>query len=240
MKGLQNKSSSVDILAGAAHELKAPLVLMRHLVQTLGSDAPFALTPAQQRQYIERLSFTTDRMIRLTQHLTACYQIGNSADLQLELTPLNVGMVCEQALHEMTPYARAHGQVLQFTHKSKHLVLAQQDILHGIIVNLVDNAIRHNANGDDIAVSTLAHKDRVRLQVHDNGQGVRGADLSALRKNIGSRPQLLSTRAGTSGLGLFIVSQLAEAMGGGLGLGRAGQGTTFFVDLVRSRQLQLL
>ncbi|HEU5187092.1 MAG TPA: HAMP domain-containing sensor histidine kinase [Candidatus Saccharimonadales bacterium] len=237
MKGLQNKASSVDVLVAAAHELKAPLVLMRHLVQTLGGHT---VSPEEQRRCIERLAFTTDRMIRLTQHLTVSYRLGTSHNLHFDLVPINASLVCEQALHEMTPYAAAHGQNLQFESKKKQLVLAEQDILHDILINLIDNAIRHNTNGDNVVVGTLGRKDHVRLQVHDNGHGVRAAELSALSENIGSRPQLLSTRAGTSGLGLYIVSQLAQAMGGGLGLGRARQGTTFFVDLMRSRQLQLL
>lgn len=188
---------------------------------------------------MERLAFTTDRMIRLTQHLTVSYRIDRGSRFDLE--PLNITVLCEQALHEMTPFATAHGQQLRLTNKKRgQLVLAQRDILHDIIVNLVDNAVRHSKKGDSVVVGTHGHNERVRLRVHDNGHQVAPAELAMLRKTIGTRPQPFSGRSGTSGLGLYIVSQLAQAMGGDLGVGRSPSGTTFFVDLMRSRQISLL
>lgn len=234
MKGREKHQA--DILVAAAHELKAPLVLIRHLVQTLGDES---LLVSERQKQLERLAFTTDRMIRLTQHLTVNYRIDQGGSFELE--PLNVGVLCEQALHEMTPFAAAHGQELLLKNKKRgQLVLAQRDILHDIIVNLVDNAIRHSKQGDSVVVGAYGRNERVRLRVHDNGQGVSAAELTRLRTTVGSRPQPFGGRSGTSGLGLYIVSQLAQAMGGDLGVGRASTGTTFFVDLLRSRQMSLL
>jgi len=121
-----------------------------------------------------------------------------------------------------------------------HVVLANRDILYDIIVNLVDNAIRHNPSGGVVDVKAYCQQHHVRLSVHDTGPGVALAELHRLRRSMSQSPQPLSGRAGTSGLGLYIVSQLARAMGGSLGLGRQATGATFFVDLLKSRQLSLL
>lgn len=237
MKG-NNKVLPNDVLAAAAHELKAPLVLMRHLVQTL--DEGTLLSATERQQHIERLAFTTDRMLRLTQHLTASYRIDHD-DIKFALEPLNVSLLCEQALHEISPYAAAHGQILQFVSKKRgQLVLAQRDMLHDMIINLVDNAIRHNGGGDRVVVDVFGRSNYVRLRVHDNGFGVPPSELRTLKQNIGVRPQPFNARSGTSGLGLYIVGQLAQAMGAQLGVGRARKGATFFVDLMRSRQMSLL
>lgn len=229
------------MFVAAAHELKAPLVLLRHLAQSLNEDED--LTDAERRQNLLRLSFTTDRMMRLVQQLTLSYRLeqDGQAQFNFQLEPLSITEVCDQALHELTPYAKEYNQELRLRGRHcPHLVLANRDILHDIVVNLVDNAIRHNQKGGVVDVSSFCRGEQVRLQVHDSGLGVLPSELTNLRRTIGRQAQPLSGRAGSSGLGLYIVGQLAEAMGGGLGLGRTQNGTTFFVDLLRSRQLSLL
>ncbi|MGH7196269.1 MAG: sensor histidine kinase [Candidatus Saccharimonadales bacterium] len=229
-------------LVAAAHELKTPLALMYHLSNTL--DTPeFELTDSERTECVQRLKLTSERMLRLVQHLTVSYRLDNQDQLafQFELEPLSINEVCENALHELTPYAKGYDQELRLSGQHcPHLVLADRDVLHDIVINLVDNAIRHNPAGSVVDVGSHCRRDQVRLSVHDNGPGVSQQELTSLRRTIGVQPQPLSGRAGSSGLGLYIVGQLAKSMGGNLGLGRAQQGTTFFVDLLRSQQMSLL
>jgi two-component system, OmpR family, sensor histidine kinase VicK len=229
-------------LAAAAHELKSPLVLMRHIAQTLSDDS-LGLTESEKAQYVHRLQFTSERMLRLVQQLAVSYRLGDDQALTFSfpLEPLNAIEVCETVAHELWPYARAYNQELRITtHNCPHLVVANRDILHDIVVNLIDNAIRHNPSGGTIEIGAHCQVDRVRLSVQDQGTNVQPGDLQRLRQTLGTQPQPLSGRAGTSGLGLYIVSQFAEAMGGSLSLGRARSGMRFLVTLMRSRQMSLL
>lgn len=229
-------------LAAAAHELKSPLALVQHIAKTLG-DAELTLTDQQRAQYLSRLQFTSDRMLRLVQQLALSYRLEDDKQLtfQFQLEPLNTLEVCETAAHELTPYAREYGQELRLkTNSCSHLVLANRDILHDIVVNLADNAIRHNPSGGAVEIGAACRGDHVRVSVHDQGGGVAKRELADLRRTLGTQPQPLSGRSATSGLGLYIVGQFAQAMGGSLGLGRATQGSHFFVDLMRSSQLSLL
>ena len=229
------------IIAAAAHELKTPLTLLAHIADTL-ADEQLALNDAERGQYVHRLQLVSKRTLRLVQQLTLSYRLEDNRQLAFafELGPVNVREVCETALHELAPYAREYRQELQFTAGSRpQLVVANREILYDVVVNLVDNAIRHNEPGMPVELSAAAHADSLRLNVHDSGTAITKQDLDRLRLTLGREPQPLSGHAGTSGLGLYIANQLAVAMGGSLGLGRARQGTTFFVDLLRSRQLSL-
>lgn len=239
MKG--KDETQLDVFVAAAHELKAPLVLLRHLAHSLDEDSD--LSDFERRQNLQRLSFTTDRMMRLVQQLTLSYRLeqDGQSHFSFQLEPLSITEVCDQALHELTPYAKEYKQELRLRGRHcPHLVLANREILHDIVVNLVDNAIRHNQSGGVVDVTSFCKGEQVRLQVHDSGVGVLQSELAQLRHTIGRQAQPLSGRSGSSGLGLYIVGQLAEAMGGGLGLGRSENGATFFVDLLRSRQMSLL
>lgn len=229
-------------LVAAAHELKSPLSLINHSVSAL-VDTELKLSASEQSQYYRRIQLTTERMLRLVQQLTVSYRLGDEQQLRFafELEPMSINEVCEQALHEMAPLAKEYGQELLLSgSQCSHLVLANRAILHDIVVNLVDNAIVHNPSGGKVEVFAKCRTDQVRLHVHDNGQGIRVEELLRLRQTVGSQPQPLSGRAGTSGLGLYIVGQFAKSMGGMLGVGRPTTGTTFFVDFLRSQQLSLI
>ncbi len=245
MKGsktvLASPSQQVAALVAAAHELKAPLVVMRHLAQAL-ADKELVLSPAEQQQHIERLFFTSERMMRLVQQLTLSYRLDAEQQMQFTfaIEPINIAEVCTQALHELSPYAREYRQDLQLHIKRPHVVVANRDILFDIVVNLVDNAIRHNKSGGAVRLDSRILGDTVRLNVHDDGVGIAPSELPRLKKTIGQQAQPLSGRPGTSGLGLYIASQFAQAMGGGLGVGRQQAGATFFVNFIRSRQMSLL
>lgn len=232
---------SSAIIAAAAHELKTPLTLISHLSQML-ADEQLGLTDQDRAKYVQRLQLVSARTLRLVQHLTLSYRLEDNRQIAFafELEPVNAREVCEQALHELSPYAREYGQELQFKAVARpQLVVANRDIMYDVVVNLVDNAIRHNAPGQPVRVSASTQLDYVRIQVHDSGSGIRKHDLNKLRESLGREMQPLSGHAGSSGLGLYIANQLAAAMGGAIGLGRATQGTTFFADFLRSKQLSL-
>lgn len=229
-------------LAAAAHELKSPLTLVQHIAHTL-ADADLQLTSQERAHYLSRLQFTSDRMVRLVQQLAVSYRLDSDNQLafQFPLEPLNAREICETVAHEMTPYARAYGQELRVADRHcQHLVVANRDILHDIVVNLVDNAIRHNPAGGQVDIMAGCLNAHVRLSVHDQGGGIAKTELTRLRRTLGTQPQPFSGRSATSGLGLYIAGQFAQAMGGSLGLGRPGRGTRVFVDLMRSHQLSLL
>jgi signal transduction histidine kinase len=229
-------------LAAAAHELKSPLALVQLIAQTLAS-SDLALTDQQRAQYLERLKFTSERMLRLVHQLAISYRLDSDQQLafQFQLEPISVGEICDNAAQEMLPLAREHHQHLQVSSRScPHLVIANREILHDIVINLLDNAIRHNPDGGRVEMFAHCRASQVRLTVQDQGQGVLPSEVGQLRRTLGTQPQPLSGRSATSGLGLYIVGQFAQAMGGSLGLGRSNYGASFFVDLMRSKQMSLL
>jgi two-component system phosphate regulon sensor histidine kinase PhoR len=227
------------VVAAAAHELKNPLTIINYIAQIL-SDDTLPLTNKERLEYLERLQLVSKRSLRLVQQLTTSYRLQDQLAFQFKLEPVNVREVCESALHELAPFAKQYGQQLQYNSARPRVVVANRDVMYDVVVNLVDNAIKHNRAGKRVQVTSRSHGTHVRLSVHDDGAAtIQQSELNKLRAHIGREPQPFTGHAGTSGLGLYIASQLAGAMGGSLGLGRARQGTTFFVDFLRSKQLSL-
>lgn len=226
------------VVAAAAHELKNPLTVINYIAQILSDDS-LPLTTQERKEYLERLQLVSKRSLRLVQQLTTSYRLQDQLAFQFKLEPVNAREVCESALHELTPFATQYSQQLHYRATRPHIVVANRDVLYDVVINLVDNAIRHNAAGGHVQVASRSQGTHVRLSVHDDGATISQSDLNKLRTTLGREPQPFTGHAGTSGLGLYIASQLTGAMGGSLGLGRARQGTIFFVDFLRSQQLSL-
>jgi len=87
-----------------------------------------------------------------------------------------------------------------------------------------------------ISTTTLAGGSRIRLGVRDYGPAVPASSA----KDTGRVPHLLHARPESSGLGVYIARQFAEAMNATIGTTRHRDGATFYVEISASTQMRLL
>jgi signal transduction histidine kinase len=106
--------------------------------------------------------------------------------------------------------------------------------LEQVVTNLVSNAIRYGA-GRPIHARVEVVGENARLVVRDEGIGI---PPEAQERIFGKFERAVSERhSGGLGLGLYITRSIVEAMGGSIQVeSRPGQGSTFTVELPRSRQ----
>ncbi len=217
----------------AAHELKAPLVLMRQLVlelkQTQGGDA----------HIVERLLFSVERSLRLVEQLTKTSRLE---DALFESEPLLPRTLCESVAHELEPFARATGQtIVTRVSRRSTMVVAHRSLLSALLVNLCDNALLHNPKGKKIVLSTRALENGLEFSVRDYGPSLSHGAFWALYSQLGNGPLPMGSRPRSSGLGLWIASQFAGAMNGTLSMTKhRSAGITVSVVLPYSKQLSLL
>ncbi len=225
----------------AAHELKTPLTIILHLATLLSSDNP-DLSEFQKQQLLSRIKLSAERTLNLVNGLTISHRLDDKTiAFPFILEPVNVSRQCRDILNELKPLADQYQQkiILECPLKN-YLAVANVDLLRSIIYNLVDNAIRHNDSQSVVRVSLRRTNNSIRLCVKDNGLSLGRKEITNLRQTLGARLQPLSGRAGSSGLGLYIASRLATSMGAKLGVGTDQKSTSFYVDLMCSKQLSLL
>ena len=227
-------------LVAAAHELKTPLAIIAHLASALEDEA--LASPEQRRTSLQRIQLSAERTMRLIQGLTTSYRLGDDQlKFALNLQPVNVSQVCEEVAHEILPFANVQRQSLELElGQRSQLVVGDKELLHSVLFNLLDNALRHTPPESTVRMHIRRRTEVVRICVHDNGPGIQPSDMSKLRQRIGKQPQPIVTRSSGSGLGLYIAEQLAVAMGGRLGVGSVKSGADFHVDLLHSRQLSFI
>jgi K+-sensing histidine kinase KdpD len=236
--GLSPEMGDLSFLVTAAHELKAPLALMRQLALSLESAA---MLPANDRdRIIRQITLTSERALRLTTDLTRASRLEDSL---FELEPLNPRQVCEDVAHELWPLYKARHREIHVTARYRPiLVVANRDLLRRIMLNFGDNAL-HYADEQapvELRVQTMRSGSKIRMGVRDFGPAVPPDVWRLLHDHLGTGTQALHARPQSSGLGLYVASQFAHAMHGTIGATRHRDGATFFVDLTASKQMSLL
>lgn len=221
----------------AAHELKAPLALVRQLALRLENDA---LTETQRHRLLEQTILTSERALRLTGDLTKAARLEYAL---FELEPINPEQLCQDVAAELSALFEAYGRQLEVkTRRHPLLLVANRDLLRRILLNFSDNALHYSQPGSavQLQVQALKKAGTIRVGVRDYGPALSSDMWRTLQKKLGTAPQAVHARPESSGLGLYIAGQFAEAMNGTIGALRHKDGATFYIDLQASTQLSLL
>lgn len=230
------KRPSLSPVVAAAHELKAPLALIRQLALSLEARADDGL---QQRD-IQRVILTSERALRLTTDLTKAARLE---DALFTMQPLNPVDICRDIVAELTPLFEAHGRSLTVASRRHPLLLvANRDLLRRILLNFSDNALHYTQPGTAVhlQITALKKAGRVRIGVRDYGPAVSSAMWRELQDALHRGGHAMATRPASSGLGLALAAQFADAMQADIGAVRHRDGLTFYVDVSASTQLSLL
>lgn len=112
------------------------------------------------------------------------------------------------------------------------VVSVDPDRLEQALQNLLHNAVRHTSPGGIIVMSIVVEPCTIALQVKDTGEGIDAADLPCIWERF---YQTKSASAGGAGLGLALVKEWIEAMGGMVSVQSVlGEGSCFTIRLPRA------
>ena len=222
----------------AAHELKAPLALIRQLSLSLESGT--ALDDAERERMLRQITLTSERALRLTTDLSRSARLEDSL---FDLEPVNPLQLCEEVAHELTPLYKAKGRTIHVASQRRQiLAVANRDLLRRVMLNFGDNAL-HYATSDgpvELHARSLDRGRTIRIGVRDYGPALPSDVWKRLQSQLGTSTQVLHSRPQSSGLGLYVAHQFAAAMGGTIGATRHRDGATFYIDIDASTQLSLL
>lgn len=236
MNGGEGRNEVTPLIA-AAHELKAPLALVRQLALRLEEGG---LTASERQRLIRQSILTSERALRLTSNLTKTARLEDGL---FTLEPINPDQLCRDIVAELGPLFEAYGKKVTLkTRRHPLLLVANRDLLRRIILGFSDNALHYSQEGSAVhmQIQALKRAGVIRIGVRDFGPALSSDMWRTLQKKLHSAPQAIHARPESSGLGLYIASQFAEAMNGRIGAVRHKDGATFYVELQASSQLSLL
>jgi two-component system phosphate regulon sensor histidine kinase PhoR len=215
-----------EFVANVSHELRTPLTAIQGYLETLLGGA--LDEPEDAHRFLEVVFRHTERLGRLLNDLTDLSNI-ELGKVSLQLKSLVLASVVESVLDIIRPRAEA-AEVLfeQAIPDALPPVLADNDRLEQILINLVDNAVKYSPRGARVLVSAeVLDRETVQVAVVDSGVGIPAADLPRITERFYRVDKARSRALGGTGLGLAIVKHLVAAHGGQLRItSEVGRGTT--------------
>ena len=198
-----------DFVAGVSHELRTPLSSINLMIETIlstGNDEE-AL-----EMFLPRVKQEVDRMIHLVEDLLDLAR-SEAGRLRLRTEELDLAAVAGNILKTFEPRAAQLGVKLELDATPARLE-GDADRLAQVMVNLVDNAMRHTPAGGTIAVEVRRLDGAASLTVRDTGVGIPFGDLPHVFERFYVADRSRARDSAGTGLGLSIVKQIVEAHGG--------------------------
>ncbi len=228
-----------ELVASVSHELRTPVSTLRGYLESARAhwreeDTP----PASLRHDLEIMEHETRRLQSLIEDLftLARAEVGR---LDLRCVPADVGEEVRRIAETVAPLAWQSGRVEVIAEVAPNLPLALVDSnrLNQALQNLLHNGIRHTPPGGIVALSASAdaRQEHVIVQVKDTGEGIAPDDLPHIFERFYRSDRARMQSASGSGLGLALVKELTEAMGGSVAIESAlGQGACFTLTFPRA------
>jgi two-component system, OmpR family, sensor kinase len=217
-----------QFVADASHELRTPLSTIHGYAELSRRtpEDPVALLAA-----LGKVETEADRMSDLVADLLLLARLDSGRPLardEVDLTRLLL-----EAVADARVIAPDHKWQLALPDEPV-TVIGDDARLHQVITNLLNNARSHTPVGTTVTVAATSQDDQVRIEVHDDGPGL-PPELVDEAFDRFTRGDSSRTRAsGGAGLGLSLVSAIAEAHDGHADVRSRRGDTTFTVTLPRS------
>ena len=221
-----------EFVAEVSHELRSPLSTIHQQLATVLKDLRKE-SLSKDLQIVSRALEKTDGLIALVGDLLDLSRIEAGSAFQ-EKREVRIEEILQEVVEFLRPRAENKDQrlILDLQEKPSQSVLCDPFAIESSFGNLVSNAINYTGKGGEIRVNLHTEGDEILVSVADNGMGIDERYLDKIFdrffrvKNDETR-QIVGT-----GLGLPIVKELVEAMGGSVTVSSTpGKGSLFTITL---------
>jgi signal transduction histidine kinase len=203
------------MVAKASHELRTPASVILSSAEILEREG---LVKPAGRDLLRGIAEESQRLGRLSADLlTLVRDRAGEAEQQLDLVPGDVTEVARTAAERAKVMVEQRECTIETEISDRPLNAAiDPDRLLQLLLNLVENAIRHSPPSGRITIGAASHDGRAELWVDDEGLGIPEDEREIVFDPFYRSPRDRSSRDGGSGLGLAIARSIVVAHGGSL------------------------
>ncbi len=200
-----------EFVARVSHELRTPLTQIRMFAETLLLGR--ARTPEEHRRSVEIIDQEARRLSHLVENILQ-FSRGERGTTRLAPRPVEMAPLLRDLAEKFQPVARTRQVRIVTSLEADATVLADDEAVTQVILNLLDNAVKYGPEGQQVHLGLEKAGRVVRVTVEDEGPGVPERD----RERIWARWQRLDRderRAiSGAGMGLTVVRDLVSLHGG--------------------------
>ena len=224
-----------DFLSLISHEFKTPIAVIIAAIQAI-EHLCWEEFSAKARGFIGRIKQNAFRQLRLVNNLLEITKI-ESGQMKLKIGNYDVVFLASSITESVQEYANQKNLNLNFSSSVKSKMIEIDDEkFERILLNLLSNAIKFTPKGKSICVrlyqTVIDHQEMVTVEVEDQGIGISEDKQTAIFDKFIQVDSSLTRQAEGTGLGLFLVKLIVEALNGVICLeSKEGSGSKFTVHL---------
>ncbi len=241
-KELAEEGEQAEFISTASHEMRTPVATIDGYL-SLAINPQTATIDDRARGYLEAAQAASKHLGKLFQDLLDTTKLDDGR-IRPKFVPAEMVGTIKQIADAHNVRAREAKLNYSFgtqektgtTRRLEQVVYGFIDIdfMREIMDNLIDNAIKYTPEGGSIYVNVRGDGDRVLINVTDTGIGISADDIGHIFQKFYRSDNSDTRTIGGTGLGLYLVKQRVEAMGGRVWAESGfGEGSTFFVSLPR-------
>lgn len=242
-KELAEENEQAEFISTASHEMRTPVASIEGYLG-LALNPQTATIDARAKQYLEAAHMASQHLGHLFKDLLDVTKLDDNR-VKPRLVPVDATEVVQRITSEHLEAMRE--KKLRFSFGTVNPVVLDKkridprvymatdlDFLREILDNLIGNAIKYTPEGGEIWVNCRGDGDKVLINVTDTGIGISNEDAGHIFQKFYRVDNSQTRQIGGTGLGLYLVKQRVEALGGRVWVESAfGDGSTFFVSLPR-------
>jgi len=221
-----------------SHELRTPMNSILGFAQLL----EMGELNQQAQKSVNHILKSGKHLLNLINEVLDISRI-EAGRISISIEPVSIQSVFDEVSDLLKPTA-AKNQISLYIPKLENdwMIDADKQRIKQILINLIGNAIKYNKPGGWVNISTkpvdIQGFNWMRIEVSDNGQGIAQEDLERIFQPF-ERVGDESVNTEGTGLGLAVVKQLTDLMGGIYGVkSQPGEGSTFWVKFRTSKVQQ--
>jgi two-component system phosphate regulon sensor histidine kinase PhoR len=218
-----------EFLSNISHELRTPLTSILAFVETLEDGA--IKDEENNQRFLKVIRKNAQRMHRLIDDILEL-SIIESGKITLELKRINLNTLIEEVFTNLSSKSRERRIKLKNEVPRDAFVFADAVRLEQMLTNLIDNAVKFNAEKGTVIVGFEEKNEKNIIFISDTGEGISSEHLQRIFERFYRTDRARSREIGGTGLGLAIVKHLARIHGGEVSVASAlGKGSTFSIEL---------
>ncbi len=225
--------AKTEFLANMSHELRTPLNSVIGFSDVLAEGVSGPLNE-MQAQYVADILESGQHLLSLVNDVLDLAKI-EAGSMELNVGPVAVDRLVDRTIQMFRERAIRHGiRLVGQVDSAVDQIDADERRLKQLLYNLVSNALKFTPERGEVRVSVCSLGESIELRVADTGVGIAPEECQKIFQSFYQVDSTLSKEAQGTGLGLAVVSQIAELHGGNVRVeSEPGEGSTFIVTIPR-------
>ena len=237
-KEIEEEGAQADFISTASHEMRTPVASIEGYL-SLALNPQTATIDSRAKKYLDAAHDASKHLGNLFRDLLDVTKFDDGK-IRARLVPVELFGYVKQLSDAFIPQFQNANIKYVFgaddSRALKQLVYCSVDInfIREVLGNLIENAIKYSPAGGDVHINVRGDEDRAVISVKDSGIGISADDLQHIFQKFYRADNSQTRVAGGTGLGLYLVKQRVESMGGKVWAeSQLGRGSIFYVSLPR-------